>query len=283
MATIQTNHFAGGAALTGPAAGGRASLQTILEEVQATADAAVPAANAQLATFLPLHGVRMVQIQGAVLSGGDNVLGTVPAGKRWFIRGAARSTNPGANSITYYGAIRVGGVTTRISAATVTAAGTRGSVAPLIIGGTAAGIVLNEGESLIVNTSAAGLNIQVMVYEFDSGGASLCGARVMAVAAGNNTLYTCPEGKAAVATTAASITPVTWVYNSTGAAITYGLHLVPSGGAVGDATLLIEEALSGGAAGQRVVATTLLAGDSLVVTASGAGGVAWAIISEIDA
>jgi len=239
-------------------------------------------AGLSLASLLPLQGVRPVQIRGAALPSGNNILGTVPSGKRWFLRGSSiRITNPSVNSIDYYGAIETTGGITRISAATTTAGATRQVVGPNLIGPTASSLILNAGESFIVNTSESGLNIQAVVFEFNAAGAPFAGHRILSLGSGDNTLYTCPANTSAFFTVGAWIgTPAVWLYNGTGGAITYAMYLVPDGETVGDATLLDSTSVSAGATGTRTLATTLRGGDRIIINASSAGGVIWAVVNE---
>lgn len=222
---------------------------------------------------------------GSNLATGDTDLYTVPAGKKALIAPLARAYNGSGGTITFYTQIKVSSTYYRISA---DSAPTTGTGANHDFG---AAIILNAGESLAINcATTAGLNIRYNILEFDATDARLQGARVLALASGNNTLLTVAAAKSAVgvgglnALIGANVPSVgvVRVLNSSGGPLDYYTHVVPSGGSVGSTNRLYPATTVAAAAGTTLLTIpTMTAGDFVNVNASGAGGTAWATYYQI--
>lgn len=218
-----------------------------------------------------------VPIVGANLATGDTDLYTVPAGKSAFISFQFRAYNTSLGNIDTYLEIKVSGTYYRISSTTTLLTVTG---ATLTIG---LGIVLNAGESFSINTATnTGLNVRGEAFQFDVGDTSIATARILALANGNNTLFTAPANKTchllfSVQLANSSIANVA-VANNSGGALNYYVNQVPSGGSVGTsnqlypATSIADKTLS-----TFSVGSAMSAGDFINVNTSAgtAGQIAW--------
>lgn len=250
-------------------------------------DATAGSFDVQLFNGLPaaMRDAAYVPIVGANLATGNTDLYTVPTGKKTLVSPFARAYNPSAGTITFYTQIKVSGVYYRISADAGPTAGTGNNH------DFGAAIILNAGESLAINcATTAGLNIRYNAIEFDATDTRLQGARVLALANGNNTLLTVAAGKSAVGVGGlnaliGSNVPyigVVRILNSTGGSLNYYANVVPSGGSVGSTNQLYPATAIGAATGSSMVTVpTMAAGDFVNINASGAGGTAWVTYYQI--
>lgn len=160
---------------------------------------------------------------------GNVDLYTVPTG-RLALAVDMIVTNPTGNSeaVTVLAEVKTGGVYHTFdfvaNQIAVGSAGRSVSMAPFL---------LHAGESLSINTSAAGVTVWASVIEFDAT-ANINDARLFSLSVGNNTIFTVPAGKTVQFIgfpAALSLIQSGWVWywNNTGATRTVSLNVVPSG------------------------------------------------------
>jgi hypothetical protein len=220
-----------------------------------------------------LSGAKFVPIFGSNLAVGDNDLYTVPVGKKALIAPVFTVLNtPGSGgTMRPTNRLKIGGVYyTWSSTFGVTADGAQ------INTNSQVGIVLNAGEIVAMNISTTpGANVRGAALEFDATDTRLFSARILGLAAGDQTLYTCPVGKMTVFLGGSSLGVSGFgnqsivVVNAGAGSINYYSNVVPSGGSVAisnreSAVLAIAAAantLGGGA-------PVLAAGDFINVNAS---------------
>lgn len=175
-------------------------------------------------------------VNASAIPMGDTDLYTVPIGRKALLF-AAEITNPGS-TLTYYIEAKISGTYYRLQSgqsAPGSSIGTLDSLFPML---------LNAGESVSVNTTAAGLSLWCSVYEFDAA-SNLSTARLLSPTSGNNTLLTITGSgisvPPAMVTSAATTTNHPWIVvsNSTGGARSINVYAVPNGGSPGSSNLLL--------------------------------------------
>ncbi len=221
---------------------------------------------------LNLSDVTITNIWTANMPSGNNTIYTVPSGKRMlFIGSSCGSTN---NNISSYTQVLTNGVYYRLSQATTITTNNGGTVPNL-------GLVLEQGESFVVNTSIVGLRgmFEFLLYPNTF---SCFSPRIMTLANGDNTLYTAPSGTI--------LQPISHAFtignqqisyqgfNNSGAQRTYKLYLVPPSSSPSVDNILVDSKTL--ADGTQFAATLQLvsipAGYSFVVnTDSGATNQTW--------
>lgn len=218
-------------------------------------------------TYVPIVGVN--------LATGDRDLYTVPAGKKALIIANGRNYNPSAGTINSFSQIKVSGTYYRISGTTNNPSGT-GSNA-----GIGQAIVLNAGESFSLNVATtSGLNYRGAAIEFDSAETRIATARILALASGDNLLFTVPANKTALGITTSPVgfNGLVQVLNASGGSLNYYVNQVPSGGSVGSTNQLYPAtAVADISLGQFTIGESLATGEFISVNSSGAGAgqVAW--------
>lgn len=141
-------------------------------------------------TFLanaPLTGTTFVPIRGYGIPAGDTDLYTAPAGKRVIIN-VGGAYNHAAVSITAFAELKSGGVYYRVSGPSAVLVAGTSSAAPT------PNIILEPGESISVNTDAAGLNVSFAGIQYDAS-SPLRSIKTLGPASGSTLLYTAPAGK----------------------------------------------------------------------------------------
>lgn len=239
--------------------------------------------NAIGATGFPfgVSGAKFIKIFGSNISTGNTDLYTVPTGRKCLVGNVAVSYQESGGNIVVYMQIKVGGSYYRISANTTVSTGTQSLV------GNSACMVLNAGESFAVNTATNnGLNFWMEAVEFDASNTSIVTGRVLALASGDNTIYTVPAGKTAFrASLYQNLNGNNMVVNNSGGSLNYIWYLVPSGGSAGATNKIRPLTAIADKANTPVASTypSMSAGDFLVVNTSGggAGQVAWVTMIEI--
>lgn len=226
---------------------------------------------------ITLPNAKFVRIQGVNLNTGDNDLYTVPAGKRAFIGVTGQIYNNSAGSITWYWEIKVSGTYYRLSSSLTTATGD-GITAT-------AGIVLEPGETFAVNVATTnGLNALLQAIEFDSI-APLFSPKLLTLASGDQTLYTCPTGKTAIGLgntgPAVGGSTISVVADGTGQSVK--VHLVPSGNSVGNTYKIVPTTSIAANVRQAFTFVPALgAGDFININVSaGAPPLAYTTVAEI--
>lgn len=237
-----------------------------------------------------LPNIKAVPIRGSNLATGNTDLYTCPTGKRAFVA-YGKAYNGTAGTVAHYLALKISSSYYQISTTLSTA--TASSAVDLIVG-QGLGIILEAGEILAINcATTAGLNANLIVYEFDSS-ANFRTVKNVALSNGANTLYTTPSGKTAslgfthmnLATGAANgaVWPSLSIVNGTAGSLSYALNCVPSGGSTSGSNLIFPStALAANTSSGYNIGTNLAAGDFIVVTTSAgtAGQAAWVNVWEI--
>ena len=208
------------------------------------------------------------------LPAGNNTIYTVPAGKKaFFWQYPCVVHNPTAGAIVVYTHIVPSGGTPgtgdRIYKLSVAASDTGNSYAPPGL--------LNEGDSILLETDVAGLNAWIGVMEFDGANAPGYALKFLSnVGTAVTTVYTVPTGKSAM------ILDYPQVFNPTAAAITFTTYFVPSGGAAGSSNKFYSASIAAEATGtpNPIGSVILNAGDSVQVVGSAAGCNFWIPVLE---
>lgn len=255
-------------------------------DLQDALDAKASILQAQFDFVALAPGSKALKVFGSNLPTGDNDLYTVPASKRAIIYGNV-GYNPSAGTITWFPQVKISGTYYKIGASSnlSTGAGTGANFAVSSV----VPYILEVGEIFSINTTTtAGLNIWFRAIEF-SDTYPLSSKKIVALANGDNTLYTCANAQGAILpvvvnSAGAQVAAQIYVMNSSGATRTYIAYLVPVAGSAGSTNQLIPAtAVNNG------VLSTLLAcnshldnGDFIVLnTNSGtAGQFAWINIFE---
>lgn len=233
---------------------------------------------------LPVVGAKFVRATGQNLPTGNNDLYTVPTGKRALIPSGA-AFNASAGSITYNIQFKRSGTYYRLNANAAIGAGIGGQF-------TSACCLLDAGDIHSVFTqTTAGLVVWADVLEFDAT-SPLVGAFLTTLTTGDNTLYTCPVGKAARlfppnADFGAQISgAAVAIVGDNGGSRTYYVNYVSSGGSPSSANK-VSVSSSIGAAQRTVLGSvaTLEAGDyvSVNVSTGAAGQIVHVIALEFPA
>lgn len=215
-----------------------------------------------------LQGLKYVPIVGSNLSIGDTDLYTVPTGRSALVVNQARLYNPSAGTITWFPELKVGGTYYRLLSGVTLTTGTGGT------SGGASAIVLGAGETLAADAATtAGLNLRMQAWEFDASDTRLATSRNLALASGDNTIYTVPAGESAVLLSNSPTgmnAGVVNVVNATGGSLNYFVNVVPSGGTVGSTNQLYPATAAADKTSLQFQAVvTLAAGDFVSVNSSG--------------
>lgn len=231
-----------------------------------------------------LTGVSYPEVIAPALNTGDNDLYTVPSGKRALFLSAA-SYNTSAGNITLYYTVKVGGTYYRLVAnSTITTAS--GTAISQI------GYIAEAGETIAVNSATNnGLNVFLTIVEFDNT-CPVFSQKLLALANGDNTLYTVPASKKAVFLDINLIALTTnnsgsfFYVNSSGGARTIQWSVVESGQSLGSGYLIsastnVNDASRANLGGRP----SLKAGDfvNINTNAATATQIAWVSVMEIPA
>ena len=232
-----------------------------------------------------VSGASYVSAIGPALATGNNDLYTVPAGKRALF-GAVSVHNTSAGNIDWYVAIKISGTYYRLSTTVTTAAGAIGANQQI-------SYIAEPGEILaIVTATNNGLNVFPTVVIFDNT-IPVYSSKLLALANGDNTIYTVPSGKSAVLLNVGlmaiaidnSASALCYV-NSSGGARTIQWSFVESGQALGTGYLVtpssnVNDANRSSLAGRP----TLGAGDfvNINTNAATATQIAWVSVMETPA
>ena len=179
---------------------------------------------------VPLTGCSYPQIIGSNLSTGNNDLYTVPSGKRLAIYGS-NLYNTSIGNIVWYMTAKISGTYYRLVTNSTASTGA-------VSAGGAVTFILEAGEILSVNTATNnGANVNVRAVLFDDS-IPIYSSRLLALAVGDNTVYTVPSGKSAILINALmgidqGNSNSFFYVNSSGGARTIYWHVVPTGQAVG--------------------------------------------------
>lgn len=239
-----------------------------------------------LAGLKPLRNLEPVQFKAFAAPSGFGDFYTVPSKRKLLVLPGFRSYNPTGAGINVSLQAKINGSYRAVGSLTNIASTTSASL--LLLGGFGYGIVLNEGESISYSTSSQNLNIFGMGFEFDAF-TPLVSPRILTSLTGDNVLYTCASGKAAVT----SLVPATSggstntsrqinVINTTIGAITYSLHIVSQGGVANDSNLIDTASVGAGVSAGLKMEGSLVQGESIVVKASSNGGSIWGLIWEVN-
>jgi hypothetical protein len=218
----------------------------------------------------------------AILPSGTSVVSlNVPAGYAWFLGVAIPLINPTSGAITVSAVLTRGGNNYAIRTSASIAA--NGGIA------TTAAFLALSGDDVTITTTAAGVVFSVhgILIPLTNHPHKIVS---MVLASGNNTLYTCPEGRVAYVNSstlnvAGLVGGTVVVGNSSGGARIYLAYVVPSAG-VPDATNLRGRASVADTAvgNMQEISARLTAGATLVVNSDGAGNqMAWANLYEVPA
>lgn len=226
-----------------------------------------------------LSGAKFINVQQGNVGTGDIDLYTCPAGKRAALFGCSLY-NANALTVTSFLEIKVSGVYYQVAASATTA--TTASLIPNQLVP-----IIEAGEGFAINLNRTTINVFGRVLEFDNT-SCLKSSRILALANGNNTLYTVTTGKTGFilgqANNLFSTTGHIFVYNNSGNIRSYTPYNVPFGGSPGSTNQCFVTG-NGGNNTQTLYVTplTMNSGDFIVLnTSSGAATqTAWVNVVEI--
>jgi hypothetical protein len=199
----------------------------------------------------------------------DTDVYTCPAGKRALVIGA-NGVNTGTQSATAVSKIKVSGTAYRLEAGLVFNASTAGNLA-------SPHIALDSGESFTVNvqgTAGFSFNIYPSIIEVDAS-TPIFMAKLFSMTVGDNTLYTCPSGKAAfpISLNGAWARGGFRYINDSGSTRSISVNFVPSGSsaAAGNRIRSASSIVNGSQDAGPPLVPTFAAGDVLSVNTDGTG------------
>lgn len=151
---------------------------------------------------------------------------TVPAGRVAILLGMRIFNDQAAASSTFFMELKVGGVYFRVTSnAALAAQAASGSPSPI-------GMVMQAGDIFALNCTQTAQSAWISVIECDAT-TQVKTARILTLANGDNTLYTCPAGKTAIllSNIMEGIGPEHIFYvNNSGGAINVHHNIVNNGG-----------------------------------------------------
>lgn len=207
-------------------------------------------------------------VQKAVYAGnlasGHNDIYVCPAGKKAYITSNS-GHNPSGSSISVYRYLKKDGVYYQVRSVSTMAAN-----ANITANASAIPLLLNAGEGISINCSAAGGNYAISVWEMPDTD-KLQRKEVLGLASGINIIYTVPAGKRAIIWPAAnySINGDMFIHcsNSTTNVITVKWHVIKNGESGGTATIMKRDSVPSRGEGFFQGAGMLSAGDSIAIEA----------------
>jgi hypothetical protein len=213
---------------------------------------------------------------------GDIDIYTVPSGKRAFINEIDLFNTAGSTTTLYF-EVKISGVYYRLSPTTTLATNTYINIIDLNQG---TPIILEEGDTIALNMSQAGINLWTHVMEFDKT-SGMKSPRLLSLASGDNILYTVPAMKSVFimgSSTWNGDSNSIFGFNNSGSTITMNLNYVPNGGVSGLGNKVISQVNVGGANPMQLSGgTSLNASDSIILNASNNANpfVVWCNIMEV--
>jgi hypothetical protein len=205
---------------------------------------------------------------------------TCPEGKRAAIYTLNAFDYPNAGSSIRYHIKNASGDFIVVTNANIAAGGTGLSTATV-------GYIMEQGDTLQLETLTASLNVNAYITVFDTGGSNVKTVRAMNLSSGNNTVYTCPAGKSSIIL-ASTLLPTVQTGSLNfgtdgGASRTFYFNNVPSGGSVAS-TNQVTKATSQNV-NQRstsAVGTALTAGDFININVDVGATNQWAFFSVLE-
>jgi hypothetical protein len=287
---------AAAAAASASAAAGSASSAatsaTVAEDAKDAAEAAAASVDVPGAitnALLPINGMKVRPIPWVTGLNGATDLYTVPAGKRAWVPMLLRGSNTTGSAITATIQIKVAGIYYPIGAPVSIA----DSSAWLNFNSNAAsanGIVLEAGESLALNSSAAGLEVRATVYEFPDT-ESFKSYKNLNLPVGTTVLQTVPSdkvwsfGMTHFGLVTSGITTLNFPSGgfAAAAAASVQVHAVANGGSATVANRVSNTSVASPGSAVIVSIPSMNEGEQLLVTTNLAGTVAWVNVFELDA
>lgn len=211
---------------------------------------------------------------------------TCPAGKRAAVMQITCCSPGGSTTVTPM--LKSGGNYYNLNAGyTVSAIGTTA-------GGITNLIILEAGESIATNQSTTNINVWGSVLEYDSD-IPFKTAKLLSLANGANTLYTCPTGKSAIfcfsnlspITPQAGLTLAINYWNNSGGTRSISLYHVPNGGSAGTSNMLLsttpQSVTNTSFVTNQLASNCMNAGDFLQINTDAATATqfAWVTVMEI--
>jgi hypothetical protein len=232
-----------------------------------------------------LSGLAFVPIQGNPAASGTVDWYTCPAGKRAAVLQINYCSPSGSASITPM--LKSGGNYYNLnSAQTASAIG-------VAAGGIVNLIILEAGESISTNQSTSTINVWISIMEYDSD-IPYKTSKLLSLASGNNTLYTCPAGKSAIFMLSnlspiapqASLTLAINYSNNSGGSRNISVYHVPNGGSPGTSNMLLattpQAVANGSFLTNQLASNCMNAGDTLVINTDASTATQWAWVNVME-
>jgi len=220
-------------------------------------------------------------IHASNLGVGTNDLFTVPTGKRFLLDLIIASTTNTVSTTNAHTLLGTNGIYYRGSAsATIT---TNNNTSLSFFSGEL--LFLEAGEILAANISKQGANLLVSGLLFPNT-ISAYSAKVLSLNSGDNTVYTCPAGKAAVSPTLPTQVPgspcVTGSYmNSSGSTRVVKCYVVPSGGSPDSTNIQFIKSISN-LQTASFQASVMFPGDYIVINTDSNAATQWVKVTVAE-
>jgi len=218
---------------------------------------------------MPLfNNVKYVRISDGGIPSGNYDIYTCPQGRKCLIT-FFRSYNPTGGSISLYSQLKIGGNYVRLTATTALSSTSFSTAVRQI--------VLRGGESLTINSTAAGLNVFGSGMEVSSDSPLYCARLLESLNSGYNLIYQVPPGKMAwILNDIGHLFwySALWYINTSGGSRTVGFYVVPAGQSPSqNHRFQPESAVANNASGTSFPENlgALNAGDSVYINTSGTG------------
>lgn len=233
----------------------------------------IPAAGGALPL---IKSLKVGAVINQALASGDNLLYTVPSGKRAMFGGTVTNFSGGAITVNEY--VRISGTDYHMGASGPATSFANSSTTAITVGNTYP--VMEAGDVVNFNVSGAGLHgfFFAMVFDATEG---LKSPRLLTLASGDNTVYTCPSGKIAfLMNNALGNAPIRMI-NKSGGSRTITWNVVPFGGSPATANKLSLAATvtNNTVNNQALASVALAAGDFISINSdsSASGQVAYVL------
>ena len=225
--------------------------------------------------FISLTSTQIVPITQLGIGSGNADLYTVPANKRLILVGWTFFNTAGtATTVTFQ--LKSGGVYYQLAPSASVATVSNTTDFSLVF-------IFEAGESVSLNTSQAGINAWFNAILYDSS-CAMYSPRVLALAKGDNTIYTVPVGKTArLFESCPTANQSVSYFNLTAGARTISLYAIPNGASkTNDNALVLSKSCSNNTLTSFYSSITLSAGDSILINtnAATASQTAWLNVME---
>jgi len=221
-------------------------------------------------------------IRSSNLPSGSNDLFTVPVGQRFIPSSIILSTTNTTGSVVYQ-LVKTNGAYYRFGTDTSANVQTNFSQGVSFSGDN---FCFEAGETVGINTTVKGINATIYGILFSTN-LPIYSPRLMSLSVGNNTFYTCPAGKCALAptlphTSIGNQTLFSRYINASGGNRIIAFYIVPSGGSPGSSNVIVSGKTIADKAAFTQSSGILFPGDSLVLATDAVTAVQWVSTTVVE-